>query len=385
MIRPSFRRRSGSGFTLVELMVVIVIIGILIALLVPAIAGAVRKARDAQVSSEIQTLATSLAAFKEKYGDYPPSRILLSETGVYPTGDTNDISTLPTNYTVVGSFPTASAAVGADLTIAAVTERSLRYLWKFWPRANHQLPFPVGPAGDQYFPDYNGNGVQDSGLIYLQGHECLVFFLGGIPNPSGGGTFGMSGFAKDTLYPFKNALTTANNNQTTSNRYPPFHEFKGDRLIDDDGDGIPGFVDPLGTQSEARYYAYFSAYGNGFYDPNDCNASIPGSGAEVDSSGNPLGNTFTLNFPPGLTASPAPNPYTTSPSNPGAIGSANKSATYYNSTSYQIISAGGDRFYGAGGQYSPQGNDPLPDSTGGTLERVRERDNLTNFSTNRLD
>jgi hypothetical protein len=90
-----------------------------------------------------------------------------------------------------------------------------------------------------------------------------------------------------------------------------------------------------------------------------------------------MGNAFTLNFPPGATVSPAPNPYTNGPSAPGSA----KSATYYNTTSYQIISAGGDRFYGAGGQYSPQSDDPLP----GGGDRVRERDNLSNFSTNRLD
>ena len=75
--------RVRGGFTLVELLVVIVILAVLIGLLVPAINGALRTARKAAVSSEINQLASALAAFKSKYGDYPPSRFLCGESGNY--------------------------------------------------------------------------------------------------------------------------------------------------------------------------------------------------------------------------------------------------------------------------------------------------------------
>src|SRR5262249_51214003 len=83
MTRPRPRRRTG--FTLVELMVVILILAILVALLVPAILGAVRSAKTAAVATEINNLATALSDFKTKYGDYPPSRIILVESGFYDT------------------------------------------------------------------------------------------------------------------------------------------------------------------------------------------------------------------------------------------------------------------------------------------------------------
>src|SRR5579864_3603813 len=91
MNRPRPRpqtRHHRFGFTLVELLVVILIIAVLIALLVPAIMAAVRTARDAAVASEINNLAQALADFRSKYGDYPPSRIVLSETGFYDTSQT---------------------------------------------------------------------------------------------------------------------------------------------------------------------------------------------------------------------------------------------------------------------------------------------------------
>ena len=81
MNAPTRRPRRG-GFTLIELLVVMVVLGILIALLVPAIGGAIKNAKNAAVIAEINQVAQALADFKSKYGDYPPSRILLDEDGL---------------------------------------------------------------------------------------------------------------------------------------------------------------------------------------------------------------------------------------------------------------------------------------------------------------
>ena len=83
--RPRLRPRRP-GFTLIELLVVILILAVLVALLVPAIAGAVRKARGAAVQAEINSLATALTEFTNKYGAHPPSRIIINENGYFDTG-----------------------------------------------------------------------------------------------------------------------------------------------------------------------------------------------------------------------------------------------------------------------------------------------------------
>src|SRR5262245_14933310 len=98
----SHRRRQprpgpSRGFTMVELLVVIVILILLLALLLPAINGALRAGRNAAASAEISQMATALTQFKSQYGVYPPSRVILSETGDYSTATVVSATGLTTN------------------------------------------------------------------------------------------------------------------------------------------------------------------------------------------------------------------------------------------------------------------------------------------------
>lgn len=65
-------RQSGRrAFTLIELLTVIAIVGILMAILIPAIGAAKNAANRAKTKSQFGQWATAMTSFKQEYGYYP--------------------------------------------------------------------------------------------------------------------------------------------------------------------------------------------------------------------------------------------------------------------------------------------------------------------------
>jgi general secretion pathway protein G len=65
------RKRGQRGFTLIELMVVIVILGILAGLIIPRIMGRPDEARRAKARIQIENLETALKLYRLDNGHYP--------------------------------------------------------------------------------------------------------------------------------------------------------------------------------------------------------------------------------------------------------------------------------------------------------------------------
>jgi len=271
------------GFTLVELLTVIFIIGVLVSLLLVAIIGVGGKGVDAKCVNDIRQMATALDNFKGKYGSYPPSRITLS---------------------------------GNEGSMDA---RSIAFIRSIWPRIDYQNSF-INWAGVQ------GGGAAARSLVFtLEGDQCLVFFLSGIPNQDAPGAWGFSSNpsnptdistgTKESFYQFETGRLFA---RPTSKMYQAY----GEKIK------FYSYQDPYST---GQPYVYFGAGRNGYND------DVP-----------PGDNPILMPTVKGLSG-----PYCE-----GAMDAAGKLAAlqplkYINPTRFQIISAGKDGLFGPGGPWAP--------------------------------
>ena len=130
------RRQGKSGFTLVEILIVVIILGILAAIVIPQFTNASTNARAASVTSQLQTLRSQVQLFKLQHNDSLPTLIgtspacwgqLLSKTNITGTVDTTAtglygpyLETVPknplNNFADVAATPAANVGWTFDVT-----------------------------------------------------------------------------------------------------------------------------------------------------------------------------------------------------------------------------------------------------------------------------
>jgi general secretion pathway protein G len=67
--------RSQRGFTLVEILIVVIILGILAAIVIPQFTNASQNARESSLQSTLQTLRSQVQLYKLQHGDALPNLI----------------------------------------------------------------------------------------------------------------------------------------------------------------------------------------------------------------------------------------------------------------------------------------------------------------------
>ena len=164
------------GFTLLELLVVIVIISVLMSLILPALSSVRRRAAVVAVQTEMKQIEQALTMFESRFGSLPPSNLTIPISGN------------------PGAWGAASRSAVRSM----------------WPQ----------------FDFASNGGLGNTTAIHLNGAECLVFFLGGVQSGDEEAPV-LSGFSKNASQPWVASQSPEG----------PFMEFDLSRISDVDEDG----------------------------------------------------------------------------------------------------------------------------------------------------
>jgi len=92
ILRKNVKRSSQTGFTLVELLVVVTIIGLLVGLISVAVPRAIESGMKAKAKGELTAIVAAVKAYKQEYGRFPGDS---SKTNrLFSSNSSPDIKTL---------------------------------------------------------------------------------------------------------------------------------------------------------------------------------------------------------------------------------------------------------------------------------------------------
>jgi len=349
VIRVRTTSRTRPGFTLVEMLTVIVIIGILASLITAAAIAARTKAREGAAKAELTQLEMAVENYKIQFGEYPPD------------------------------FADINPDLGSGRVID--TDAVERHIKRRWPRYDYTSE---GTIWAQFVYDLAQNYGLDA--TNFDASVGLIIWLGGLPEtaPAAGEKWRPAGFHSDPTAPFKPG----------GPRTEALYDFKEDRLMFDSASSVlryypfdtPEAADPplvyfrsqrvkltSGTTTKYRY-EYGTVQGTAFVPKFYMhNGDIANVAAPILDS-NP-------DAPPDATyLTEAVKPLPAKPDTVRSWRAAEK---------FQILCAGMDKLYGVGGS-SASTVDPSKlirySRTGFNFSTEGEdRDNLANFSNGRLE
>ena len=165
--------RKQTGFTIVELLIVIVVIAILAAISVVAYTGIQNRANDTAVQSDINNFAKKIMLYHAEHGEYP-----VGGSSSLPSGIADDFSLARGSYsTSIYNFYYCTGTVSGSpaFAVGAVSQSNNRY---YYSSLNGSL---TSYAGTWNQSAQNCPGMLpsvDTGWTYTYGHHGTNGWLG---------------------------------------------------------------------------------------------------------------------------------------------------------------------------------------------------------------
>ena len=114
-------KKKEQGFTIVELLIVIVVIGILALLVITTFTGIQKKARDSERETDVSAVAAQVEAYHAQNAKYPTLANLQDASWVSANLKGLDANALKDPKWSTGSAPTATSSVGSYGYVATPT------------------------------------------------------------------------------------------------------------------------------------------------------------------------------------------------------------------------------------------------------------------------
>ena len=145
-VKKNKRNNRNKGFTLVEILIVVIILGILAAIVIPQFTNASQDARKSSLASQLQTLRSQIELYKLQHGDTIPD-IVTAWTPLTATSTYNS-TTFGPYMQAVPVNPLNNSSVVVDGTGAAAAGSACGFVYD-----------KTGGTGHIFGTDTNGTTI----------------------------------------------------------------------------------------------------------------------------------------------------------------------------------------------------------------------------------